>query len=175
MTTPFQPPRHSNWPGAQAQSSHRTPSTSVPCSAAPEGALAGEMADVLRQHLGVCNALLELAHKEAQALASSDPFPVRAIEVERKALLSRLEFVLKLLAQKGRLWNRPDHQRPAGDARLTRLSRTARDTIMRVLVLDRENEQQLLRRGLLSARCLPPAEQSRPNFVARLYQRHIQS
>jgi flagellar biosynthesis/type III secretory pathway chaperone len=133
------------------------------------------MADALRQHLGVCNALLELAHKEAQALASSDPFPVLAIQVERKALLGRLEYALKQVSQKGTVWNGAEAQGSPASLKLTRLLRTALDTIMRVLVLDRENEQQLLRRGLLSARCLPAAEQSRPHFVARLYQRHIQS
>lgn len=133
------------------------------------------MTEAVRQHLGVCNALLDLAHKEAQALASSDPFPVMAIQVERKALLSRLECALKLVSQKGTVWNRADGQASPASLKLTRLLRTALDTIMRVLVLDRENEQQLLRRGLLSARCLPPAEQSRPHFVTRLYQRHIQS
>jgi hypothetical protein len=45
---------------------------------------------------------------------------------------------------------------------------------MRVLVLDRENEQHLLRRGLLSPRALPAVEPFQPGFVARLYQRHAQ-
>ena len=54
------------------------------------------------------------------------------------------------------------------------LVRTTLDTIMRVLVVGRENEQSLLRRGLVPARSLPRAEQSRPNFVALTYQRHAQ-
>jgi hypothetical protein len=45
---------------------------------------------------------------------------------------------------------------------------------MRVLVIDRENEASLLRRGLLPARALPRAEQSQPNIVARTYQRYTQ-
>jgi hypothetical protein len=144
----------------------------APSPAGPNRALADEMTDALREHLGVCNALLELAHKEAQALKSPAPFPALAIQVERKALLCRLECALKLLGQKRALWNCSGQERVPGDPRSTRLLRTALDTIMRVLVLDRENEQQLLRRGLLPARCLPAAERSRPHFVARLYQRH---
>jgi hypothetical protein len=42
-------------------------------------------------------------------------------------------------------------------------------------VLDRENEEALLRRGLLPARALPSPEQSQPHFVARTYQRHVPS
>ncbi len=142
--------------------------------APPEDALAGEMTEALREHLGVCNALLELAHKEAQALKNPGPFPAMAIQVERKALLCRLECALNLLARKRALWNGSGKERVLGEPRFARLLQTALDTIMRVLVLDRENEQQLLRRGLLQARCLPSPEQSRPNYVAGLYQRHSQ-
>jgi hypothetical protein len=150
------------------------PTDLAPGGAEPNGALPNELTDALREHLGVCNALLELARKEAQALKNPAPFPALAIQVERKALLCRLECALTLLAQKRSLWNCSRKERGPGDSRFTRLLRTALDTIMRVLVLDRENEQQLLRRGLLPARCLPPAEQSRPHYVARLYQRHAQ-
>jgi DNA-directed RNA polymerase subunit H (RpoH/RPB5) len=45
---------------------------------------------------------------------------------------------------------------------------------MRVLVIGRENEENLLRRGLVPPRSLPRAEQSQPNFVALTYQRHTQ-
>jgi len=133
------------------------------------------MTDALREHLGVCNALLELAHKQAEALKDPAPYPAMAIQIERKALLCRLECALTLLVQKRALWNCTRIQRVEGDARLPRLHQTALDTIMRVLVLDRENEQQLLRRGLLPARCLPPAAQSRPHYVAGLYQRHTRT
>jgi hypothetical protein len=144
----------------------------APSPKSPPPPLAEEITQALREHLGICNALLELAHKEAQALNSPAPFPARAIQVERKTLLSRLECALTLLARKRALWNGPGKQRVLGEPRLARLLQTALDTIMRVLVLDRENEQQLLRRGLLQPRCLPAAEQGRPHYVASLYQRH---
>ena len=146
----------------------------APSPAGPNRALADEMTDALREHLGVCNALLELAHKEAQALKSPAPFPALAIQVERKALLCRLECALKLLGRKRTLLNCSGREWVLGEPRFTRLLQTALDTIMRTLVLDRENEQQLLRRGLLQPCCLPPAERSRPHFVAQLYQRHTQ-
>ena len=80
-----------------------------------------------------------------------------------------------MLVQKRAVWQRPGTEELARNPQLARLHQTALDTIMRVLVFDRENEQQLLRRGLLPARSLPPAEQSRPHYVAGLYQRHAQS
>lgn len=133
------------------------------------------LAPTLREHLGVCNALLELAHKESEALRSPAPFPVLAMQVERKALLSRLDSVLKLLVRRRNLWQKSGKDSVAHNPQVARLLQTALDTIMRVLVLDRENEQQLLRRGLVPVRALPPAQQSQPHYVARLYQRHTQT
>jgi hypothetical protein len=43
---------------------------------------------------------------------------------------------------------------------------------MKILLLDRENQQAMLRRGLVPARHLPPPAAQRPHFVAGLYQRH---
>ena len=183
---PFHRPRPSSSPVASAQTqSDGLPGAwpedpgdpapdMAPGTAGPDRALADQMTDALREHLGVCNALLEIAHKEAQALKSPGPFPAMAIQVERKALLCRLECALRLLARKRTLWNCSGKEWVLGEPRFARLLQTALDTIMRVLVLDRENEQQLLRRGLLQARCLPSTEQSRPHYVARLYQRHTQ-
>jgi len=42
---------------------------------------------------------------------------------------------------------------------------------MRIIVLDRENEQALLRKSLVPPRHLPPANRQRPHFVADLYRR----
>ena len=51
------------------------------------------------------------------------------------------------------------------------LLRQNQDLIMKIIVLDRENEQALLRRGLVPPKHLPPAERQRPHFVANLYRR----
>jgi hypothetical protein len=72
-------------------------------------------------------------------------------------------------------------RRPSGPGhrphppQLTRLIQESLDTIMRALVLDRENEQSLLRRGLVPVRSLPPAESARPHYVSQMYQRHTLS
>jgi hypothetical protein len=132
------------------------------------------VAEALRQHLGVCGDLLLLAQAEAEALRQPGPYPAARIQAERKDLLVRLDSSSRLVASQrnrsGQL-NAPDCDTPP---ELADLVRTTLDTIMRVLVVGRENEQSLLRRGLVPARSLPRAEQSRPNFVALTYQRHAQ-
>ncbi len=55
---------------------------------------------------------------------------------------------------------------------LTALLRSNQALVMKIIVLDRENEQALLRRGLVPPRHLPPAQRQRPHFVADLYRRN---
>ncbi len=136
--------------------------------------MVASIASALQGHLEVCNDLLALAQKESDALSRPEPFPATALQADRKALLSRLESALTLLVRQRTLWQQSSIEGIARNPQLARLVQPALDTIMRVLVLDRENEQQFLRRGMLPARSLPPAEHARPNYVARLYLRHAQ-
>ena len=131
------------------------------------------VAGALQEHLDVCSDVLRLSQKESDALRAPVPFPARAIQAERKGLLARLQSSSQSVSQERNRWQQL--RGPAGEAdpELAALAQRALDTIMRVLVLDRENEEHLLRRGLLPARALPRAEQSQPHFVARTYQRHI--
>jgi len=55
------------------------------------------------------------------------------------------------------------------------LLRQNQDVTMKIIMLDRENEQGLLRRGLIPARELPPVNRQRPHFVADLYRRQSTS
>jgi hypothetical protein len=51
------------------------------------------------------------------------------------------------------------------------LLRQNQDLTMKIILLDRENEQSLLRRGLVPPRELPSVNRQRPHFVAELYRR----
>jgi hypothetical protein len=46
---------------------------------------------------------------------------------------------------------------------------------MKFLQLDRENQQSLLRRGLVPPRHLPAVAAQQPHYVAGLYRRHAQA
>ena len=133
------------------------------------------VAAALQEHLDVCGDLLRLSQKESDALRDPVPFPARAIQAERKVLLARLESSSLSVARERGRWQQ--RKGPAGETHpeLATLAQRALDTIMRVLVLDRENEKSLLCRGLLPARSLPRAEQSQPHFVAQTYQRHVRN
>jgi len=70
------------------------------------------------------------------------------------------------------LANRPALAAHAGCAEVKSLFRPYRVLLMRVLLLDRENQQALLRHGLLPARHLPATAGQQPHCVADLYRRH---
>jgi hypothetical protein len=125
----------------------------------------------LREHLGVCDDLLTLAQLEAEALRQPGPFPAARIQSERKELLVRLESSFRSVAAQRTRCGQLNATGSEPPRELACLVQSTLDTIMRVLVIDRENEANLLRRGLLPARALPRAEQSQPHIVARTYQR----
>ena len=59
-----------------------------------------------------------------------------------------------------------------GHPEIAELLRENQNLIMKILVLDRENEQTLLRHGLVPPRHVPSANKQRPHFVADIYRRN---
>jgi hypothetical protein len=66
----------------------------------------------------------------------------------------------------------PEHR--AEHPEINALLRQTQDLTMKIIMLDRENEQSLLRRGLVPPRDIPSANRQRPHFVADLYRRQGQ-
>lgn len=130
----------------------------------------------LRAHLRLAGQLLVLADEEAGALRD-DPAAGGAFNVcqERKKLLPELEASLERLRQHRAEWQKLSPAERAALPEVASLLTQNQELIMKVLNRDRENEQQLLRRGLVPARHHPPAARQRPHFVADLYRRHVQS
>jgi len=114
----------------------------------------------LQEHLELCRRFLALATEENQALRSPAPWSADLFHAQRMHLLPKLESVLIKLRSCRQIWQQapPEERARCGEAGM--------------LLRDRENQQEMLRRGLLPASHLPAAAISRPNFVANLYQRN---
>jgi flagellar biosynthesis/type III secretory pathway chaperone len=127
----------------------------------------------LRQHLEVCRELSTIVEREAQALRRSDA----GLNVEfflKKNLLPSLNQSLNRIRQH-RVNRAENGSRLSGsEMELAPLLREIQDLIMKIIVVDRENEQALLRKGLVPARHLPHANRQRPHFVADLYRRQTE-
>ncbi|MBI5800614.1 MAG: hypothetical protein HZA92_07790 [Verrucomicrobia bacterium] len=125
----------------------------------------------LGQHLSLCQEILALVERESLALRQGDEARRFEFYQSRKALLPRLDESLSRIKRQRLDWQRLPSAERARQPAVTGLLRQNQDLIMKILVLDRENEQQLLRRGLVPPKHLPPAERQRPHFVADLYRR----
>ena len=128
------------------------------------------LAERLSAHQQVYRQLHQLVEEENQALRGPD-YDTRFSE-RRQKILPELHRVLQQLRSDRQQWlalevgHRRRHPAIAG------LLQDSMDLIMKIIVLDRENEQILLRRGMLPANKLPAAQSQQPHYVAQLYQRH---
>ena len=131
-----------------------------------------ELTGHLRCYLGLCQEALALSGRENQALAAPQDYQPFEFYQGRKALLSRLDEALNLLRTWRLAWQRLDPAERAGYPEVKHLLQAVQNALVKVLVLDRENQQALLRRGLVPARQLPSFAAQPPHYAARLYRRH---
>lgn len=127
------------------------------------------MAD-LTHHLQLCRELLAIVERENQVLRH----PEGTLGTEYQAKKDLLPFLDQSLnrLQRHRVERRRRGASERGpDPTTAPLLREVQDLIMKIIVLDRENEQALLRKGLVPARHLPSAHRQRPHDVADLYRR----
>ena len=148
-------------------------STTIQLTAAEN--LFATLAQALRDYLLECEELLGLMTAENTALRATGEFQPFQFHQSRKGLLARLDRTLKAFRQFAPTWRRSDASERAGNAEMKSLLVRAQDIAVKALVLDRENQQALLRRGLLPAHGIPSAAARQPHYVANVYQRHAAS
>ena len=125
----------------------------------------------LNEHLAVCVELLKATEQEGQALRRvCRPFLVEFYQ-RKKDLLPRFNQSLDGLRKHRADWQKMSLEERARWPEVGMLLRKNQDLTMKIIVLDRENEQALLRRGLVPPRQLPSVNRQRPHFVADLYRR----
>jgi hypothetical protein len=125
----------------------------------------------LKQHLELCQELLAVVEREGQGLRQPEKPALVEFYQLKKNLLPRLDKSLDTLRKHRINWQKFSLDERARHPEIGMLLRQNQDLTMKIILLDRENEQCLLRRGLVPARQLPAAERQRPNFVADLYRR----
>lgn len=126
----------------------------------------------LRGYLDLCREFLTVFTEENQALRRPEPWSPEVFSAKRKRLLPRLESGLMKLRSLRQWWERMPAGQRESCGEIRELFRDIQNLLPKLLLLDRENQQELLRRGLVPATQLPPAASQRPNFVANLYRRH---
>ena len=125
----------------------------------------------LRTFVALCEDVLALVTRENQALAGPKGYQSSEFDQKRKRLIPELESALITLRKRRQLWR--ENGQPGGHSEeIKRMFPTIQSLLMKILCLDRENQQAMLRLGLVPAKHLPPAGAQHPHYVAGLYQRH---
>jgi hypothetical protein len=130
-----------------------------------------ETLDALNAHLALCQEILQAVENEGEALRRTDNPSLFESYQLKKNLLPRLVQSLDVLRNHRVNWQRLNLEERARHPEVAALLRKNQDLTMKIIVMDRENEQVLLRRGLVPPREIPSVNQQRPHFVANLYTR----
>jgi DNA-directed RNA polymerase subunit H (RpoH/RPB5) len=129
------------------------------------------MTEELESHFSICRELLAIAEGESQALRRDDQPSLFEFYQLKKNLLPRLNQTLDSLRKHRVRWQSLSLDERARHPQIGPLLRRNQDLAMKFILLDRENEQGLLRRGMVPAKQLPSVNRQRPHFVAELYRR----
>jgi hypothetical protein len=136
-----------------------------------------EMIADLRAYQTICDEALVLTTRENQALSSGGEYQPFEFYQLRTSLLPRIESALVQLRKWREIWLRVPPTERAGCSEVKVLFQSVQSLLMKLLLLDRENQQALLKRGLVPPRHLAAAavQVQKPNFVANVYKRHASS
>ena len=138
---------------------------------APAGFISDMIRD-LRAFSIMGEEVLALATREHQALAGAGDYEPFVFHRLRKDLLLRLEPLIIGIKRWRQLWQQISPVERAGCIDVKAMIQMLQDLLVRILQLDRENQQALLRRGLVPARHVTSCAAPPSNYVANLYRRH---
>lgn len=129
----------------------------------------------LRAFAGACEEVLLLARREHEALSGAGDYEHREFHQCRAELLPDIEsFVRKFRAHRAAWLQMPQSQRDRFEE-LKRLFQNIQNLLMRIMVLDRENQQAMLKRGLVPVQHIPAAMARQPHYVADIYRKNALS
>ena len=126
----------------------------------------------LRKYLDLCEEIFALAMRENQALSGQINYQPFEFHQKRKNLLPNIESLSVKLRNRRIIWQQASPAEREHCSEIKPLFQSIQSLLMKVLLLDRENQQAMLRRGLVPAKHLPTAVVQQPHYVASLYRRN---
>ena len=115
---------------------------------------------------------LALAAREHQALSRASNYEPFEFDRLRKDLLIRVEPLTMGLRRWRQIWQQISPLERAGYSDVIDVIQMLQNLLVKILQLDRENQQALLRLGLVPARHVNSCSAPPSHFVATLYRRH---
>jgi len=127
----------------------------------------------LKNYLALCEEALILAAHENQILAGQGDYKSSEFQQKRENLIPNLQSICARLRDCRLRWRQISPPEREQCEEVKPLFQQIQGYVMKLLQLDRENQQALLRRGLVPAQHLPAAAAvQQPHFVANLYRRN---
>ena len=127
------------------------------------------LANELQTHISLCGEILTVVQKEHQKLKTSAVDDLAALQAGRQGMLERLNAAQESILTHKEAWTRLQSAERQQRPDITNLLKQSTDLIMKIVSLDRENEQLMLRNKLVPSSHLPPAQRQNPNLVAKMY------
>lgn len=128
-----------------------------------------ELEHELRSHLELCREIHGLVQREHQQLKTAQVDDLKEFFRCRNGLLERLAGAQQQMFTHKAAWMRLNTAERAQHPQVGSLIRQNLDLIMKVVLLDRENEKLLLHHRLVPAKHMPAPERQNPSLVARRY------
>lgn len=126
-------------------------------------------------HNDICRQLLDIVQQENRWLSNASHDEVQLPDQKLKETLSQnlSKAVSKIQAHRAAL-NDEAKRQPEGnkDPALQTAIQSATDLIMKIVVIDRENEKLLMKKGMIPPEKIPSSYQYRPSEAVKAYQQN---
>ncbi|MBR90087.1 MAG: hypothetical protein CMO66_02285 [Verrucomicrobiales bacterium] len=129
-----------------------------------------QLAGELRAHLDLCNNILATVQHEHQQLKGGDVKDLKTLFQHRNGTLEQLTVAQQKMFSHKAAWMQLTPAEREAHPEIADLIRKNLDLIMKIVLLDRENEKLLLQNKLVPSSHLPPAGRQNPSLVAQRYQ-----
>lgn len=126
----------------------------------------------LRTYHTLCEDVLALTTHENQALSAPDAYGPAEYNSKRTDLLPRMDTLLAKLRSRRLVWQNVSPSDRERCEQVKTLFHNIQNLLMKILLLDRENQQAMLRRGLVPSQHLPSAPVRPSNYVASIYRQN---
>ena len=127
------------------------------------------LAHALQAHIDLCGEILVIVQQEHQQLKTNQVEDLAQLQTSRQGMLERLTAAQNEIAAHREVWNQLSNPQKQSMPEIGQRLKQSTDMIMKIVSLDRENEQLMLRNKLVPPGHLPPAGRQNPNLVAKIY------
>ncbi len=131
----------------------------------------------LREQIELCKAIYHVIEREARELKSSrgdedEPKSFKHTNEAREKLLPLLDRSTERIKDHRKIWENLDPDTKSTRPEINKLIVEALNTIMKIIKLDRSNEEILLKSGSIPIEQIPSSLRQKPKAVANIYRQN---